>query len=162
MFLEFLKISKSQKHFFLKLRCPKNELNIWQKSAQLHRAEFCLIICSFFWQLSFKKNSFWDLLTFNCKSEDKRWLCFSMSDSHSENEKKNESRVRFGLDLGVISRTHLLTNVMFWWKIECKKKGSLKSETSADPHVPGLPESPGQHPLASKSCWVIGQETTTI
>ena len=89
MFLEFLKVSKSQKHFFLKLRCPKNELNIWQKSAQLHRAEFCLIICSFFWQLSFKKNSFWDLLAFNCKFEDKRWLCFSMSDSHSENEKKN-------------------------------------------------------------------------
>ena len=28
-----LKVSKSQKHFFLKLHCPKNELNIRQNSA---------------------------------------------------------------------------------------------------------------------------------
>ena len=27
-----LKVSKSQKHFFLKLHCPKNERNIWQNS----------------------------------------------------------------------------------------------------------------------------------
>jgi hypothetical protein len=31
--LEFkLKVSKSQKHFFLKLHCPKNQRNIWQNS----------------------------------------------------------------------------------------------------------------------------------
>jgi hypothetical protein len=28
-----LKVSKSQKHFFLKLHCPKNERNIRQNSA---------------------------------------------------------------------------------------------------------------------------------
>ena len=28
-----LKVSKSQKHFFLKLHCQKNEQNIWQNSA---------------------------------------------------------------------------------------------------------------------------------
>ena len=28
-----LKVSKSQKHFFLKHHCPKNEQNIWQNSA---------------------------------------------------------------------------------------------------------------------------------
>ena len=27
----YLKVSKSQKHFFLKLHCPKKVLNIWQK-----------------------------------------------------------------------------------------------------------------------------------
>ena len=30
--LELLKVSKSQKHFFLKIHCPKNERNIWQNS----------------------------------------------------------------------------------------------------------------------------------
>ena len=30
---KFLKISKSQKQFFLKLHCPRNEQNIWQNSA---------------------------------------------------------------------------------------------------------------------------------
>ena len=44
-----VKVSKSQKHFFLKL----------------HRAEFCLIFHLFFEQWSFKKNCFWDLLTFS-------------------------------------------------------------------------------------------------
>ena len=34
---------------------------------KLHRAEFCLIFCSFFGQWCFKKKCFWDLLTFiNC------------------------------------------------------------------------------------------------
>ena len=34
MYLDiYLKISKSQKHFFLKLHCPKNKRDIWQNSA---------------------------------------------------------------------------------------------------------------------------------
>ena len=31
--LREIKVSKSQKHFFLKLHCPKNERNIWQNYA---------------------------------------------------------------------------------------------------------------------------------
>ena len=31
--LQLVKVSKSQKHFFLKLYCPKNERNIRQNSA---------------------------------------------------------------------------------------------------------------------------------
>ena len=46
-----LKVSKSQKHFFLKIHCPKKE----QILLQLHRAEFWLIFCSFLGQWSFKK-----------------------------------------------------------------------------------------------------------
>ena len=63
---ELLKVSKSQKDFFLTLHCPKNERNITQNSAQWGkaRAEFCLIFCSFFGQWNFKKKCFWDLLTF--------------------------------------------------------------------------------------------------
>ena len=57
-----LKVSKSQKQFFLKLHCPKNKRNIWQNSAL---ASFCVILCLFFGQLSFKKKWFWDILTFN-------------------------------------------------------------------------------------------------
>ena len=37
--LKLLKVSKSQKHFFLKLHCPKNERNIWQNSALKY--QFC-------------------------------------------------------------------------------------------------------------------------
>ena len=33
IFLSLLKVNKSRKHFFLKLHCPQNERNIWQKSA---------------------------------------------------------------------------------------------------------------------------------
>ena len=29
----YIKVSKSQKHFFLKLHCLKNERNVWQNSA---------------------------------------------------------------------------------------------------------------------------------
>ena len=56
-----LKVSKSQNQFFLKLHCPKNERNIWQNSTL---ASYCPIFCSFFGQWGFKKNWFWDLLTF--------------------------------------------------------------------------------------------------
>ena len=45
-FVELLKVSKSQKNFFLQLHCPKNERNIWQNFA----------LASFFEQWSFKKN----------------------------------------------------------------------------------------------------------
>ena len=46
-FGNYLKVSKSQKYFFLKLHCPKNERNIWQNSAG---------------HWSFNKKCFWDLL----------------------------------------------------------------------------------------------------
>ena len=48
-----LKVSKSQKHFFLETILPKKGTEFW------------LIFRSFFGQWSFKKNWFWDLLTFN-------------------------------------------------------------------------------------------------
>ena len=50
-----IKVSKSQKHFFLKFHCP---LPIGQNSALWALAEFCQIFRSFFGQWSFKKNSF--------------------------------------------------------------------------------------------------------
>ena len=59
-----LKVSKSQKHFFLKLHSPINEGNIKQSLPYEARAEFCLVFCSFFGQWRLKKNCFWDLLTF--------------------------------------------------------------------------------------------------
>ena len=44
-----LKVSKSQKHFFLKLHCPKNEPNIWQNSAlaswEFQEKMYCLFVC---------------------------------------------------------------------------------------------------------------------
>ena len=46
--LFFLKVSKSQKHFFLKLYCPKHERNIRQNLPYEPRAEFCQIFRSFF------------------------------------------------------------------------------------------------------------------
>ena len=49
--MQILKVSNFQKHFFLKLHCPK----ILPYEA---RAEFCQIFCSFFGQWSFKKNAF--------------------------------------------------------------------------------------------------------
>ena len=52
---QYLKVSESQKHFFLKLHCPKNELNILPYEA---RAEFCLIFRSRFGLWSFKKKCF--------------------------------------------------------------------------------------------------------
>ena len=51
LFWTGLKVSKSQKHFFLKLHCPQNERNIWQNSALIG-------------QWSLMKKYFWDLLTF--------------------------------------------------------------------------------------------------
>ena len=59
-----LKVSKSQRHFFLKLHSPINEGNIRQSLRYEARAEFCLIFCSFFGQWRLKKNYFWALLTF--------------------------------------------------------------------------------------------------
>ena len=54
----YIKVSKSQKHFFLKLHCPKNERNIRQNSvlalSSFIRAEFR----SFFGQWGFKKKCF--------------------------------------------------------------------------------------------------------
>ena len=62
-FLSLLKVSKSQKQFFLKLHCPKNERNIWQILPYEARAEFCQIFRSFFYGVS-REKLFWDLLTF--------------------------------------------------------------------------------------------------
>ena len=41
----YLKVSKSQNYFFLKLNCPEKVWNIWQILPQLNRAEFCLVFC---------------------------------------------------------------------------------------------------------------------
>ena len=49
-----LKVSKSQKYFFLKLHCP----NIRQNSALCARAEFCQIFRSFFSRFEF----FWNCI----------------------------------------------------------------------------------------------------
>ena len=87
-----LKVSKSQKQFFLKLNCSKSALNFWHISAlaskicQIKKHKFtvlhylggCFLIWpilearaeiwqkfrSLFGQWDFKKNCFWDLLTF--------------------------------------------------------------------------------------------------
>ena len=60
-----LKVSKSQKLFFLKLHCPKMNGILGKILPYEARAEFCLISCSFFGQWSLKKKCFWDLLTFS-------------------------------------------------------------------------------------------------
>ena len=52
-----LKVSKSQKHFFFKFHCPKNERNTWQNSALASYGRILSNI-SFFGQWSFKKNDF--------------------------------------------------------------------------------------------------------
>ena len=56
--LSLLKVSKSQKQFFLNLHCPKNERILDKILPFEARSEFCLIFCSFFRQWSFKKKSF--------------------------------------------------------------------------------------------------------
>jgi hypothetical protein len=50
-----LKVSLSQKQFFFKLHCPKNERNIRQNSAPAARAEFYLIFCLFFGVMEFQE-----------------------------------------------------------------------------------------------------------
>ena len=59
-----LKVSKSQKQFFLKLHCPKKNEILDKILPYEARAEFCQIFRSFFGQWIFKKKCFWDLLTF--------------------------------------------------------------------------------------------------
>ena len=49
-----LKVSKSQKQFFLKHHCPKNERNIRQILPYEARAEFCEIFRSF-WAVNFQE-----------------------------------------------------------------------------------------------------------
>ena len=49
-----LKVSKSQKHFFLKLHCPILNKNLLYEA----RAEFCLLFGSFFGQWSSRKIAF--------------------------------------------------------------------------------------------------------
>ena len=70
IYLQFflvLKVSKSQKQFFLKLHCLRNKMldNILPYEAG---AEIIQIFRSFFGQWSFKKKCFWDLLTLMVKS----------------------------------------------------------------------------------------------
>ena len=48
-----LKVSKSQKHFFLKL--PTQRTNILQNSALASHLEFCLIFRSVFWTMEFQE-----------------------------------------------------------------------------------------------------------
>ena len=56
IFQHQIKVSKSQKHFFQKLNCPKKPTKYLTKLflPQLHRAEFCLIFHLFFGQWSLK------------------------------------------------------------------------------------------------------------
>ena len=57
-----LKVSKYQKHFFLKFHCPKIRRNIRPYRAKV---DFCQIFHSFFGQWSYRKNAFeiyWPLL----------------------------------------------------------------------------------------------------
>ena len=55
-----LKVSKSQKFFYLKLHWPKNEQNIWQNFVKY-------FVC--FWAMELQEKCFWDLLTFTKISE---------------------------------------------------------------------------------------------
>ena len=57
---EVLKVSKSQKHFFLEIILPESKWNIRQ-----NRVEFWQTFCLFIGQWSFKKKCFWDLQTFS-------------------------------------------------------------------------------------------------
>ena len=59
-----LKVSKSQKHFFLKLHCPKNEQNICQNSALASYGIIFSNILFVFWAMELQENYFWDLLIF--------------------------------------------------------------------------------------------------
>ena len=47
-----LKVSKSQKHFFLKFHCPKNKRNIWQNSALASLGRILLFV---FWAMEFQE-----------------------------------------------------------------------------------------------------------
>jgi hypothetical protein len=73
-----LKVSKSQKHFFLKLYCPKNERNINKILPYEAKVEFCLIFRSFFGQWRLKKR-FCDLLTFSTYAAPIKWANFTFS-----------------------------------------------------------------------------------
>ena len=44
-----LKVSKSQKQFFLKLHCPQNIQNIWQSSAPAHKITEILVKILSYW-----------------------------------------------------------------------------------------------------------------
>ena len=57
MRLALLKVSKSQKHFFLKLHCPKTNKILDKILPWLHRAEFCLLF-RFFGNGVSRKNAF--------------------------------------------------------------------------------------------------------
>ena len=59
-----LKVSKSQKNFFQSKNCWKRTKYKKKFCPMKARAEFCLIFRSFFGKWSFKKNCFWDLMTF--------------------------------------------------------------------------------------------------
>ena len=62
---EQINVSKSQKHFLLKLHCPKNEWNIWKNSALRSRGRMLSKISLVFWAIQFEEKYFWDLLTFS-------------------------------------------------------------------------------------------------
>ena len=59
-----VKVSKSQKQFFLKLQFPKMNGILVKILPYEARTEFCQIFCLFFGQWSLKKKCFWHLLTF--------------------------------------------------------------------------------------------------
>ena len=72
IFSSYLKVSKFEKHFFLKLHCPKTERNISQNSALVLYSRILSNISFVFWAMEFQEKMlliFTDLYnTFNMKS----------------------------------------------------------------------------------------------
>ena len=51
----YVKVSRSQKHFFLKLHCPKNERYIWQNSALASYGRILSNILFVIWAMEFQE-----------------------------------------------------------------------------------------------------------
>ena len=125
-----VKVSKSQKHFFLKLHTPKNERNIRQILPYEARAEFCLIFCSCFGQWTFKKNCFRDLLTFSMT--ELKVLVILMSSFHCKYLMQtwffSSKKIQFSLrkiiwrsiDFGTYLKSSLYKFILFIANILCK------------------------------------------
>ena len=77
-----------------------------------------------------------------------------------ENEEKG-SKVRFASHFGTISGNSLEANAIFWWNKWCQIADRKKGPQNENICQWTWTRAPGQPPLASKSCWVIEQETAT-
>ena len=112
-------VSNSQKQFFLKLHCPKNDQILDKVLRYLHRPEFCLIFHLLFGQWSFKKKCSSDLMTFNGRNwlvnSEIRPLCFGNEILTRKSVIDHELQTSFfplELSLGTILslRKHLFPN----------------------------------------------------